>query len=386
MSILRYLFGYLIIKIHGEFCEQLLNVAAKNRIQLWSLRYKKNSIIGCISINDFKKLRTVKRGIKIKVKIIAKRGLPFYIARYNRRIGFFVGAIVFIAVLKFLSSFIWIIDIVGIETLDRQQVLSVCENIGIYEGVRRSLIDTSNDAKRLTLGSDKIAWSSLNIEGSVLTVNITEIKDNKHDLTATNIKAVRDGKITKIDVTAGNVVVKVGDTVSKGDLLVSGISETSGGTIYIRSSGYVYAKTTHTYTAAEKFQKTLRIKNGDVKKRNTICFFGLKIPLYIGGIRGEFEQRTKTQRLNILGSPVPIYLIKNEFEIIERQEYKYSKKELNKLLKKKVNEQIAEDNITDFEVLESSIIEKDGGITYTLTVQTVENIALAENLLINTTN
>lgn len=386
MFVFRYLFGYLIIKISGDNCEQLLNIAAKNRIGLWSLRYRKNCIIGCIGVKDFKKLRFVKRGINVKIKIIAKRGFPFYIARYNRRFGFLAGIIVFVAILNFLSSFIWTINVEGCKTVDKSHILTVCESIGIYEGIHKNEIDTSNDAKKLTYNSKKLAWASLNIEGSVLTVNISEIKDNTHDSVATNIKARVDGKISKIDVTSGNVVIKVGDTVSKGDLLVSGIVESVGGTAYVRSNGNIYATTTNTYTASNKFEQTKTVKTGRMVKHYSISFFGLKIPLYIGGVRDEYVKTTKSSRLKILGVKMPIFIIKNQFNIVEKENCKYSKKELMVLLERTIRSQIAQNNITDFEIIDSSITEKDDGITYTVTVQTVENIAIAENLLINTTN
>lgn len=386
MLLFRYIFGFLIIRIRGDYCEQLLNIAAQNRVRLWSLRYKKNSIVGCISIKDFKKLRFIKRGINIRIKIIGKRGLPFYIARYNKRIGFLTGAIVFIAIIKFLSSFIWTINVEGINTVEASEIKNTCEKIGIYEGVRIGDIDTSNDAKRLTLASEKIAWASLNIEGSVLTVNVTEIKDNSDKSSATNIKALFDGKITKIDVTSGNVVVKVGDTVSKGDILVSGIVESLGGTAYVRSSGDIYASTTHTYTATEKFEKTKKVKTGKTVKQNTISFFGLKIPLYIGGVREDNVKITNISRLKIFGTEMPIFIAKNKFSIIKNKKIVYSKEELIEMLKNEINSKIKKDNITDFEIIDSSITENDDGITYTVTVQTVENIAIAENLLINTTN
>ena len=320
------------------------------------------------------------------MKIVGKRGLPFYIARYNKRFGFFGGIIVFVLILKFLSSFIWTVEVEGCKTIDKTQILTACEKIGIYEGVRSSEIDTSNDAKRLTFISKKLAWASLNIEGSVLTVNVTEIKDKSHNSVATNIKADIDGKITKIDVKSGNVLVRVGDTVSRGDLLVSGIVESLGGTAYVRSSGDIYATTTRTYTATEKFKQKKTVKTGKIIKHNTLSFFELKIPLYIGGVRDKYEVTTDICRLKIFGAEMPIFLIKKRYAIVEEKCYEYTEKELKTFLEEQIISQIKKDNITEYEISDSFSTVNNNEITYTVTVQTEENIASEENLLINTTN
>ena len=87
----RYIFGFLNITLYGENAERILNIAAKNNINLWNLSCKKGNITGNIGIKSFIKLRYVKRGVKCKIKINQKRGLVFHTKKYINRTGFFFG-------------------------------------------------------------------------------------------------------------------------------------------------------------------------------------------------------------------------------------------------------------------------------------------------------
>lgn len=386
MLLFRYIFGFLIIRIKGENNEKLLNIAAKNRIRLWSLRCEKGDIIGNIRINDFKKLRSLIRGQKINIKITKKCGLPFKFKKYNKRIGFFIGILIFFTILRILSGYIWCIEISGNKNLSDAEILKECKNIGIFEGVKTSKIDSNNDAKKLTIGKNGISWASLNIEGSLLTVNVTEIKEEDKNETATNLKAKCDGEITMIDVTSGNVVVKIGDTVSKGDLLVSGIIESLGNTVYVHTSGVVYAKTTHKYSANGYFKTTQNVKTDKIINHKILTFFGIEIPLYIGAIREENEHTRSVTRLKLFNKNMPIGISNNTFTFLEKKTVKYNKEELIKILKNDIDKQIKDSKIDDFEIIDRQITENEDGISIYITIKTVENIAKEENLLINTTN
>ena len=118
-----------------------------------------------------------------------------------------------------MSGFVWNIEINGNKTVSETQILRECESLGIKIGVKKSKLNTKILAEKFLIDSDKFAWAAFNIEGCVLSVDITETKNNIDVNVPSNIKAIREGIITKIDVTAGNCIVKVGDKVSTGDVL-----------------------------------------------------------------------------------------------------------------------------------------------------------------------
>ena len=87
----------------------------------------------------------------------------------------------------------------------------------------------------------------------------------------TNLKAAADGIIKRIDVTSGNCIVKVGDTVAKGDILVSGMEERADGTKFVHSAGRVTAVIEREVTVTAKCNAENRRFNGTEKNQKG-CF------------------------------------------------------------------------------------------------------------------
>ncbi len=384
----RYIMGYLTVKIQGENGEQLLNRAAANGIKIWNLIYKNGSIIGNISVNNFLKFRTVKRGIKCRVKIIKKHGYIFRLKKYKNRIGFVVGVAVFGVILFFLSNFVWIINVEGNQNLSTQEILTSCKKIGINEGILKRKINSKYDAQRLQLTQNNIAWCSLNIEGSVLTVNLSEtaISDKEQRQTPSNLKATIEGKIKKIDITSGNAVVRVEDTVSKGDLLVSGIIENFSSTHFVHSEGVVIAETKRTFSAEGKYIQIIEQKTGDTVKRYTLEIFNIKIPLYLGNVRQKHRYKIEIKNLTLFNKKIPIKIACEQYDILQKKSATYNKEELEEMLYTNIKNQIEKLELISTEEGEKELVTTDKGILLKITYNCVENIAVQDKILLDTKN
>lgn len=384
----RFLFGYLTISFCGDFTEQLLNAAAKNNIKIWNLIYKKGCITGNISVKNFLKLRYVKRGIKCKIKIISKNGLFFHLRKYAKRSGFYIGIILFLAIQLILSNFVWIINVVGNEKISKQEILDSCAKIGIVEGMYKKKLNVKYDAQKLLLQQKGLAWGSLNLEGCILTVNVSEtaVSDKEQRETPSNIKASLGGKISKIDVKSGNVLVKVGDTVSKGDLLVSGVIERFSSSLFVYSEGTILAKTTRTYSAEGKFVQKAITQTGNVKNRVTIEFFKFKLPLFLGSVKGEFNYAKNINTLKLFNKKIPIKIAKEKFYFTQKDKVEYSAEMLEKMLYDDITNQVKESNLISAVESGRELICSDDGILLKITYDCEENIAVQDKIILDTEN
>ncbi len=383
----RFLSGYITIMLSGTDSEQLLNAAAKKRINIWGLRYSKGKIIGNISVKNFKKLRHIKRGIKCRVKIIKKRGFCFICQKYKKRTGFIVGLFMFVFLLNLMSQFIWIINVEGIETISEKEILESCNELGISEGILSSKIDTKNDAERLLLIHEGLAWGSLNVEGCVLTVNLTEIKasDREERKAPSNIKASYTGVISKIDVTTGNVAVKVGDLVSKGDLLVSGIVEQYGSTHFLHSAGEIFAKTERKFVEEANFVQQIKIEQ-KTKTRSGIEFFGIKIPLYFGSVKGEYNSKINIKQLSLFKKRIPITIFEKKYNPLTKKTVEYTSSQLEERLNKAIETRVKKSNFESAKELSRDVINTDKGIRLEVTYLCEENIAVQDDILMGVQN
>lgn len=384
----RYFIGYLKISINGEKGEQIINRAAANGIGIWSLSYKNGCIYGNISVKDFCRLKNVKRGVKCNIKIIKRYGAYFKLKKYKNRIGFILGFTAFSVILFVLSNFIWVINVEGNNTIPTKEILASCRQIGIYEGVLKSKINNKYDAQRLQLFEKNIAWCGLNIEGSVLTVNLSEavISDKEQRQSPSNLKASAAGKIKKVDVTMGNTVVKVGDTVSKGDLLVSGVMENMSSTLFVHSQGMIVAETKRVFSAEGKFTQSVELETGEIISRYTIQFFNMKIPLYLGNIKKTHIYNKRIDYLKLFSKKVPIKIACEQYSITQKTPVNYEKSTLEEILYNDIKKQVDSFSFINATEADREVICTEQGMLMKITYICEENIAVQDEILLSKEN
>lgn len=381
----RILFGYLRVRFDGDFKERILSLCAQNGITLWATRLKEEKIESNISVREFRRLRTIAKGKGIKAHIVKKRGVPFVTNRYKRRYGILAGVFAFFLIIGLMSDYIWIIDVNGNNKITDKYILSVCNSIGIKNGIRKDSIYPKIEREKLMLKLEGIAWASLNIEGSRLTVNVTETKEkDKETEKFSNLKANADGVIKKLDIVSGTSVVKVGQAVMKGDLLVSGIIETLDGTRFVKSKGEIIALSQNEIVLKEDYKQKPLILTGEIKSKYVLEIFGLKIPLYLGCEKGLYEASQKQMKLKIFGTTVPVGMYKKSFSFQKEQPIKYNYDKLCQRLENKLEKQLK--NIEGARVIKKEFLEDGKGVTLKALIEREENIAVSDILLINAGN
>ena len=383
----RFITGFLEVEFSGDVAEMILNICAKSGLSLWNSKRRGQKIRCYITVRDFKALPAAAKKSGIRVHILKKQGLPFIINRYKKRFGIPVGAALFFCFLYMMSCFVWTVEVSGNKYVPESEILAACEKIGIREGVLKSKINPQIAKQELLLELEKLAWASVNIEGSRVTVNVTEVKEKGNDNSvATNLKATADGIITKIDVTSGNCVVKAGDTVAKGQLLVSGVIERADSTRFVHSAGSITARTERIIEVSAYFKRTVSEKTGRVKNRSVLSFFGIRIPLYLGNVNGSFDSSFQIKQASLLGKKLPIRLYTRSYEMTDESQVTVSREYLLKELEELLTAAAKRENITDFEVKNREIDEIEGGISLKAVISSEENIAESEILLFSTGN
>ncbi len=384
----HFFLGYILIEISGDGYEQILNRATANNIYLWNLNYSKGKIYGCISVKNFYKISKIRHGLNCKIKIIKKVGLIFKLKKYKKRYGFIIGSIVYIMILLYLSNYIWIINVEGNNSIATQEILNSCKEIGIYEGIKKTKINNKYDSQRLQLIEKRIAWCSLNTEGCVLTVNLSEVtnSDKKDREIPSNLKAKIEGKIKKINVRSGNSLVKVGDTVSRGDILVSGIIENMSSTQFVYSSGEIIAETKRTFSAQEDYIQNISFENGEIITRYTLNFLNFKIPLFLGKVNNDFNCFCSVKNLCLFNKKLPIKIAKEQYKILEKTTMTYDEKELEQKLENNIKNQIEDFNLIKYKSIDKEINYTKTGMLLKITYICEENIAEQNKILLSKEN
>ncbi len=382
---LREAFGYVRFEVIGEFPERLLNQLSMNGVSVWGIARKGKNITACISVKDYFKIRQYRGKNRVRTRILTRHGLPFFASKYRLRVGFVAGLVLYISALFFMQTFVWNVRVVGNESIKTDEILAVCRELGLHEGADISDLDVEEIRTRLALRLDGIAWASVNIEGVRATVNISESKGDKNpESPPCNLKAAVDGVITKIEVTSGTIAVKVGQTVGKGQLLVSGITEFKDGAYQFGvSEGKVFAETSHETEIFIPFSETQTVRTGEPKSRKALSFFGIKIPLYLGSVKGNYETSTDTKRYEKNGMYLPITVTNTVFYKLETKTVTLSQEEAQQ---KGIGEleNFEKTDLKNAEILEKSVDfeVKPDGVLVKAKYKCLENIAITDLLLI----
>ena len=286
VNLFHFIKGYVVIVVEGYYLERFINICARRQLYLWDIKKMNGYTMRLkISIKGFKRLRPIAYKTKCKVRILTKNGIPFILYRYRKRKTFLVGIFLFIALLWYMTSFIWVIEITGNENISKEEILSNLEMCGLKVGSYKMGVDIDTIQDNMMLRLNKLAWIGIEVKGTKAYVEIKERRLAPPILERhipCNIVAAKDGVIKNLVVKSGQPVVKEGDTVTKGQLLVSGVLNSQvEGVRYVHSMGSVKARTWYEKSKEFKLIKTNRIPTGNEMKRYAITFLGKTINLYI---------------------------------------------------------------------------------------------------------
>ena len=184
------------------------------RVDKLNVRFKVLSFEGKKATNALEKARR-------EYKILSEERESNRIKNRIKNASFVVG-IIASAILVFLYSIcIFSVNVEGLKTVSEEDVYSVIEQYG-NAIVFKSEIDIKTLEKEL-VNIPNVSHAKATVKGNTLNIEIVERLSNTEILepqTMENIISKENAIITKMVVVSGTAMVKVGDTVKKGQVLV----------------------------------------------------------------------------------------------------------------------------------------------------------------------
>ncbi len=285
-SILFFLRGYLTITVSGNFPERFLNVCTKKNILLWDIVKISEKTVKCrISVRGFKKLIPIGYHTGVHIHILAKHGFPFLLYRYRKRKLLILGAFLFCTFIIGINQFVWAIEITGNHKVKTADILRVLEEEGVKIGTPLRNIDQGHLKHRALLKLPDLSWLWIDKTGSKLIVDVREGFPVPEIVDANlycNVKAAKDGLIDSMIVKNGIPVVKEGDTVLKGTVLVTGKIPASlkPEIRYVHADAQIFARVWYEKTQVFSRLVQTRTETGKQKSHYTLTLFGKNIPLF----------------------------------------------------------------------------------------------------------
>lgn len=221
----NYLRGAVRIKISGAMPEKFINLCVCQNIALWGITRNQACLVGWMHVDDFFIIREIARKSRTRVTIVRRYGLPFTAKRFKKRRILIAGPVLFFLVFNILSSYIWFVDITGLKHLPDERVRAIAAQHGLQPGAAKNNINTKRIASEILIGLPEVAWTGVNLTGTRAVIEVVEkTMPRQDDKSPAHLIAAKDGVITEMIVLAGQTVLKQGDTVKKGDVLIRGVA------------------------------------------------------------------------------------------------------------------------------------------------------------------
>lgn len=326
--------GYLLVLVKGPNLARLLNLTAKEGIKIWDLNYGKDMEMVTVKIHprDLKRLRPLLKKTGCRIKVKEKKGVPFAWRQGKRRKGLLVGMVLFCALLYFFSLHIWDIHIEGLEghtSVSRKEIFAVLEKYGIKEGMRKKNLDLPELERILLLEIEELKWVGASIKGVYLDIQVVErLREPPKEEDLTVLVAAKDGLVINVLVLSGEALIREGDTVQKGQELITGKlevppeqnGEPAEGVLEVKPRGIVEALVWYESYAEAPLYEVQKRKTGNfarsfylVIKGKEYLLWGPSASLYRNY---EMEKIKHTFSWRNLRLPVELYSIYyREYEV-----------------------------------------------------------------------
>ena len=289
---LRWVRGTVSFRVEGKFAERFLNLLSRSGIPVFQTRYTKEGFVAQTTVKKYFAIRPFARKTHVRVRIIERRGLPFLLRRWKRRKGLLVGVAAFLLLLFLSGQFVWEIQINGNQTVTDDEILQSLEEMGLSRGSWKESLDVQKMAILLRQQYEQIGWAAINLVGGVAEVEINERQEGEEIVESNepcNVVAARGGQIVRMEVYDGQRVRQDGETVKKGDLLVSGVvANSKNKTILRHAEAKVLAEYSQSHEVSVPLIQTLKVPQGGMENYRYLNIGPLRLPLFIVGA-GEEE-------------------------------------------------------------------------------------------------
>lgn len=284
--------GELRVVARGPFPERLMNVCAQNGISFWALEWRDGHTLSMtVRQEDRKQLWKLAERVGCTVETEGSRGLPAFLARFRTRYAFLAGFALSLAAVCILSSFVLTIQVTGNETVPTGVILSELRRLGVRPGAYGPALERRQIAEEALLSLDELSWMSLNLHGTRLEVQVREAVQPP-ELTQEeghyHVVSKADGIVTRVETMDGEAAVKEGDTVTEGEILISGTvsmeppmySDQPVRYYQTHARGRVWARTWRTLRGVIPLQAQVKDYTGEDRTLWSVSLFGFSLDFF----------------------------------------------------------------------------------------------------------
>lgn len=313
--------AFITIEIRTKKPEEFLNFIYSRGIKLNKVqRLDINLLQIVVELKDYKKVKEISEKTRAKIKIIGRKGIGFILIKLRNRISILIGGIIFIFLTYYLSTFIWGIDIKTQKNIPPYNIRAELNTLGIKPGISKKSINVYDLEKKLIEKNNDIMWVRVRIYGSHLKINVAERQEPPQIVrndNAGDVVAKQDGYILRIYTRSGTAVVKAGDVVKKGQVLIKGQQGNEENVYNVHADGDVIAETFNERIIDVSLTKHVRKRTGK-KIENYYLDIGNK-KFYLKKSENKFKKYDKIVSGNLFVKKEVYYEVLDTIQKLNKQ-------------------------------------------------------------------
>ncbi len=379
IEIIRYLKGYLAIKVFGFSPERFMNLCSHHGIFLWDVENHGDFYTMKISLSGFYRLKGITRKTGTRVVITRRYGLPFLSTRMWKRRIFMLGLLGSLIFWIWMSRFIWAVEVEGNYFVTTDVFQDFLERDGIRPGMKKKDVEIEALEKAIRSEFDIVTWTSARIDGTRLLIQIKEndliqVKEQEPEIPqgqGMDLVAEKEGEVISIVTRSGVPKVTAGTSVAAGDILVEGgvpiLNE--DGTIrrydYCKADADILLRCVYDLKEelAEKYEQ--KVYTGEEKKRPFVMFGTkkLQLPEFGKGFQ-EWDAVEEKKQLRLFGNYyLPVYFGSDLVREYVTRERVYTKEQVKELFEGKIQKFIESLQEKGVQIIEKNVtIDKNAGV------------------------
>lgn len=330
------IFGFRRIFIDGEDAPRVITLFIKNAIRA---SISEDGII-IAKEKDINKIQNILSG-RINFTISNPLGLYGVWKRSKHKALVVICTVISVLMLLLSQGLVWDIRPLGNQKISNADIKDRLVNCGFSVGDLWKRTDLSDVETELLRRYDDVSWVNINRRGTVAYVSIIEKEEeattNEKNILYSNIIASCDCVIDEMTVSSGTAVVKAGDSVKKGDLLIFG-ADAKGD--FCRAEGRIIGRVSDAIRVDVQREYEKRSISSNKVSQIMINIFKISINIFktYGNLTNECDIIENVKEYTLPGgSSLPFSISISYLPIYTREKHSYNDEELIQVAKDRLS-------------------------------------------------
>lgn len=277
--------GYGEVELKGMGLERALTLLERAGVTLWHIRRADRLTLTCrVPMHQKRLCRKIAAELPCRLAWRSEHGLPGFVRRLLRRRVLIAGLALLVVGSIASVQFVWRVEIKGVEDPQRlQEIRRLAEESGYGPGAWWHHIELKEVERQLILQMPDAAALVANRTGTTLELEVIPAVPAPELFTPgepCDIVAKEDGVIVSVTALEGIAKVQAGQTVKKGDVLISGnIVREEGETRTVQARGEVVATVNITGSHTVSMTTESPVPQGEAYTTRVLQIAGWQVPL-----------------------------------------------------------------------------------------------------------